>query len=160
MLATILFYDVVVAVHIASVMIAFGVTFAYGMIMPWVTRTEISAVPLAHRMQVHLNRRLTTPVMVLLLITGIYLAADRDLFKQPWVSVPMVIILILFGLVGAFFIPQDQKLADLAERDLAAGDTLSDEYAAGAKRSAIVGTIAGVLILTAIFFMVVKPFPM
>lgn len=157
MLATILFYDVVVAVHVAAVVIAFGVTFAYPVIVPWVTRTQPSAVPMTHRLQAHLNQRLTTPVMVLVLLSGIYLAADRDLFKQPWVTVPMVIIIVIFGLVGAFFIPQDKKLADLAERDLAAGGDFSAEYQAASRRVAIVGAITGLMILTAIFFMVVKP---
>jgi ABC-type multidrug transport system permease subunit len=73
----------------------------------------------------------------------------------------MLIIIVLGGLGGAFFGPQEMKAAELAERDIAAstGDTveLSAEYAAVAGRIATVGAISSLLVLIALFFMVVKP---
>jgi len=55
----------------------------------------------------------------------------------------------------------ERRLAELAERDIAAAGSgeveLSDEYWAASKRSAIWGSLAGVLVLVILFFMVVKP---
>lgn len=67
-------------------------------------------------------------------------------------------IIILFGLQHAFFQPQTQKAKELAERDLKAGDTLSDEFEAVSERVGKVGGLAGLIVVVAIFFMSYKPF--
>ena len=156
--ATILFYDVVVAVHVMSIVIAFGVTFAYPVILPWMRKAHPAAMPTAHETQDRIGRLLITPFATLALLTGIYLASDRDLFGEAWVIIPLVILIALLGLGGAFFSPRERALAAIARRDLAAGGSLSDEYDAGAKVVGMVGAFAGVLILIAIFCMVAKPF--
>ena len=51
MFATIEFYDVVLAVHIAAVVIAFGGVFAYPVVIPWAKRTHPEALPALHAMQ-------------------------------------------------------------------------------------------------------------
>ena len=73
--------------------------------------------------------RVMTPAMVVVLGSGIYLASDRDLWDRPWVSIPMVILIVLFGLGGAFFAPRERDLAVLAERDLDGTAGRSAEYA-------------------------------
>ncbi len=45
----------------------------------------------------------------------------------------------------------------MAERDLAAGDTLSAEYEALSQKIATGGKIAGAIVAVTIFFMVVQP---
>jgi hypothetical protein len=45
----------------------------------------------------------------------------------------------------------------LAERDLAAGGELSDEYRRISAQMARVGQLAGLIVAVTIFFMVVKP---
>ena len=56
MLATITLYSVVLFVHIASIVIAFGVTFAYPVLIPFVTRTDPRALPVVHRAQSQVGR--------------------------------------------------------------------------------------------------------
>ena len=51
-----------------------------------------------------------------------------------------------------------RKAKELAERDLKAGDTLSPEFEALGQRIGQVGTVAGILVVVTIFFMVYKPF--
>ena len=46
----------------------------------------------------------------------------------------------------------------LAERDLEAGDRLSPEFEALGAQIGKVGTLAGVIVVVAIFFMAYKPF--
>ena len=64
----------------------------------------------------------------------------------------------LFGLQHAFFQPQTRKARELAERDLKAGDTLSDEFNAVSERLGKVGGLAGLIVVVTIFFMTYKPF--
>lgn len=158
----ILFYDVVLAVHIAAIVIAFGVTFAYPVIFTWVQRHEPRMLPGLHRAQAHVGRRVIAPFGGIALLAGGYMASDRDLWSEVWVSVPLVILVALLIAGGAFFSPTEEKAAEIAARDVAAaGDgpvTLSPEYHAVAGRIAMVGGIASVLVLVAIFFMSAKPF--
>ncbi len=156
--ATILFYDVVVAVHVMSIVIAFGVTFTYPVILPWMTKAHPEAMATVHETQERIGRLVIMPFGTLALLTGIYLASDRDLFGEAWVIIPLVILVLLLGLGGAFFSPREKALATIARRDLAAGGSLSDEYGANAKVLGIVGALSSVLVLIAIFSMVAKPF--
>jgi hypothetical protein len=97
--------------------------------------------------------------MIVLLLAGIYLLVDG-----PWetsdafISLGFLAIIILFGLQHAFFQPQTRKAKELAERDLKAGDTLSDEFVALGDRIGKVGGLAGLIVVVAIFFMSYKPF--
>ena len=123
-------------------MIAFGVTFVYPAIIPWFVKAHPEAMPAVHEMQVRVGRLIITPFATLALLTGIYLAADRDLFSETWVTVPMVILIVLLGLGGAFFTPREKELATIARRDLDAGGGLSDEYAAKAQSVGMVGALS------------------
>jgi uncharacterized membrane protein len=74
------------------------------------------------------------------------------------VSATFLILIVLGGLLGGYFVPTDRRLAEMAERDLAGGTgEMSAEYQAGAKRIGAVGGLAGFLVLLAIFLMVTKP---
>jgi len=152
------FYDVVVAIHVMCIVIAFGVTFVYPAILPWLTNKHPETMPTIHEMQVRIGRFVITPFATLALLTGIYLASDRDLFSEVWVTIPFVILIVLLGLGGAFFTPREKQLAVLARRDIDAGGALSDEYHGRAKTVGIVGALSSLLILFAIFCMVAKPF--
>ncbi|MEA2157342.1 MAG: hypothetical protein QOE11_3482 [Solirubrobacteraceae bacterium] len=153
----ILFYDIVLSVHILAVVVAFGVVFAYPVIDAQIKRASLEQLPMLHRLHLVLGRRVISPAMIVVLIAGVYLAADRDLFGKVWVSVPLVILFALFAITGAVLTPTDRKLAELAERDLAAGGGLSAEYDAQNARAALFGSIALGLVVVAIFFMTAKP---
>jgi len=146
------FYSSVVALHVMSIVLAFGVTFAYPIMGPYVGKNMPQAVAGFHRMQHRIGQVLITPFAALALVTGIYLAADQDLFDQIWVQIPFAILLILLGLGGAFFAPQEKKAAELAETSPG-----SPEYMAVVGRVAKVGALSSLLVLVAIFCMVAKP---
>lgn len=151
------FYGVVLSVHVMAVVIAFGTTFAYPAFMPWARKNHPQAMPVIHEMSGRLGRLVMSPALVLVLICGIYLASDADAWSESWVSVPLVILVIIGGLGGMFFAPNERKLGELATRDLAAGGELSAEYDEIFRRVAIGGLATCALVLIAIFFMVAKP---
>jgi uncharacterized membrane protein len=157
----ILFYDVILALHIAAIVVAFGVTFAYPIIGIYVTKAEPRFLPVLHTAQERVGRMLIAPAGGVALLAGFYLASDRDYMGKIWVIVPLVILVGLLAAGGAFFGPSEKRAAELSRRDVgAAGDgavTLSPEYTAVAGRIARAGLAANVFILVAIFFMTAKP---
>ncbi|WP_354699285.1 hypothetical protein DSM112329_04996 [Paraconexibacter sp. AEG42_29] len=162
MAPAILFYDIVLAVHVMAVVVAFGVTFAYPVIETQIKRLQPRALPTWHTVAAKVDGKLVTPAAALALFAGVYMASDRELFDRIWVQVPFAALIIIFGAVGSFLTPQSRKLAELAARDVAAspGDgavTWSAEYEALSKRVAAVGAVMGGLILLSIFLMVAKP---
>jgi uncharacterized membrane protein len=151
------FYDVVVAVHVMAVVAAFGVTFAYPVFVPWLKRVHPEAMPAVHDSRDRLGRLLMSPAMGLVLLAGIYLASDADVWSEAWVTVPLVILVIIGALGGMFFAPNERKLGEMARRDLATGGGFSAEYDALFARVATAGLVTAALVLVAIFFMVAKP---
>lgn len=160
---TLSFYNVVLFIHIAAAVVAFGVTFAYPMVDAALHRDEnLRHLAWWHRTQGVIGARLITSAATVVLLAGIYLAAAGPFdFGSTFVSAGIVIIVVLLGLGGAFFAPTERKAAELAERDIAAsGDgtvTLSPEYQAVANRLKVVGASSSLLVLVALFLMVVKP---
>ena len=140
----IVFYDVVLSIHVMAIVAAFGVWFAYPLL---VVRGDAAA----HRAQVRLSRLVVNPAGTVALIAGIYLASDRHYWDESWVGVPLVILIVLMGITGAYFIPRQKRLAELAE---AGGGA---DYAKLAGQVRTVALVAAALVLVAIFFMVTKP---
>src|SRR6202022_2867081 len=99
-LATLSVYDVAAFVPIPSVVVAFGVTFAYPLLGQMAETTDRRSLPFLHRAQVTIGRFLITPAATLVLLTGIYLAARGHLFSKVWVNVGIVAIVVLLGLAG------------------------------------------------------------
>jgi uncharacterized membrane protein len=157
-LADITGYSVGLFIHVLAVVLAFGPTFGYGIFIGYADTKAPAAVPAVLSAINIANRYMVTLGMVVVLAAGIYLLSEGDISAdESWVQVGFVAIAILFGLVGAFFIPRTRKAIELAERDLAAGGELSDEYRKVSAQMARVGQLAGLIVAVAIFFMVVKP---
>jgi hypothetical protein len=153
----ILVYDLVRAVHILAVVLAFGVSFAYPVLDAYVRKSSPADLAALHRFQVVLTRRLIQPAMVVVLVAGLYLALDRYELSEPWISSAFAILIFMFGLAGSVFIPGEKRLATLAERDQLGGGGRSAEYEAQARRIAIFGVVWLLLVITAVFIMTVKP---
>jgi uncharacterized membrane protein len=151
------FYDVSVFVHVSAVVVGFGATFAESIMFPVAMKVGRQHLPYVHRLQLAINQRLASPALLLIIITGIYQTADRWEFGDFWISATFLIAIVLGGLLGAYFVPSDRRLAPMVERDLAAGGELSDEYQRQARRQGTIGALAGVLVLLAVFLMVTKP---
>jgi uncharacterized membrane protein len=151
-------YKIVLFLHIVAVVLAFGPTFGYGFFFS-VTPQFPRATPAILAGIQKTDRYLVNPGMIVLLLAGIYLLADG-----PWeagdayISVGFLAIIVLFGLQHAFFRPNVRKAKELAERDLKAGDALSEEFVALGDRIGRVGTLAGLIVVITVFFMAYKPF--
>lgn len=157
MLATITDYSVGLFIHILAVVLAFGPTFGYAFIFSVVPQYPKATPALMAGVQ-KIDRYLVNPGMIVLLLAGIYLLAEGPWKgSEAFIGIGIVAILVLFGLQHGFFQPQTRRARELAERDLEAGDSLSDEFLAVSQRLGQVGGIAGLIVVVTIFFMVVKP---
>jgi uncharacterized membrane protein len=157
LIPAIVFYDVVLFVHVLAVVLAFGVVFAYPLLEAYIGRTSPGDLVVLHRSQVFLTRRLVTPAMVVVLAAGLYLALDRYSLGDPWISSTFTILVVLFGLVGAVLTPTEKRLAELAEADRRSGSGPSEAYEAQSRKHAMFGGLSLLLIVVAIFLMTVKP---
>jgi amino acid permease len=150
-------YSVGLFIHILAVVLAFGPTFAYGIVfsvMPSHPRTAPALFDAIRKV----DRYLVDPGMVVVLLAGIYLMSDGNWDgSEAFIAVGFVAIIALFGLQHAFFRPQGRKAQELAERDLKAGDSFSAEFEEISRRLGTVGPIAGLIVVVTIFFMTVKP---
>ncbi|MBA2764863.1 MAG: DUF2269 family protein [Thermoleophilaceae bacterium] len=155
-------YEALLVVHILAVIITFGVTFTYPVWEVAARRDGARSIPYYLRVNRMLDRRVTSPGVGVVLLAGIGLVLVGGFsFGDPWISAALLIVIVLGGLAGAFFIPNATKLIELAERDIAAAGsgevTLSEEFERGAKLRARVGGFAGLLVVVALVLMVVKP---
>ena len=72
------FYDVVLWLHISAVVVGFGSTFAYAVIMAVSAKTNPRSVPAVIAAVAANDRTLVSIGSILVLLTGLYLAADAD----------------------------------------------------------------------------------
>ena len=145
------FYDAVVALHVMSIVTAFGVVFTYPVVLPWLRRHHPGSMAVAHEAQGRVGRYVITPAATLALVLGAYLATDGDLWSEVWVTIPLVILVAILGLSGAVFAPQERRAAELA----AAGVDGPEYDAVFAKLNGLYIAVA-VAVLVAIFLMVTK----
>lgn len=151
-------YSIGLFVHVSAVVVAFGATFAYPVFLSLTERSAPQSLPTVYRGIMRADRLLVTPGMVVVLLAGLYLITDAGIsFGEPFVSAGFLAIIILFALAHGYFLPRNRQALALAERDLAAGGELSDEYRAVSRQIAIGGMAASAVVLLAIFVMVVKP---
>ncbi|HEX4482813.1 MAG TPA: hypothetical protein VH081_03435 [Solirubrobacteraceae bacterium] len=161
MLAAVTFYTFALAIHIASIVIAFGITFAYPVMYAVGIRTEPRSMPGVHRIQDSVGKFVISPFMGLALLAGIYLASKLHSWSDFYVQWGIAVIVILGALGGAFFAPRERRLAELAASDIAAADETSpggsivfgEEYKRLRTLVFRVNVLASVLILLTIYFM-------
>ncbi|HLH13359.1 MAG TPA: DUF2269 family protein [Solirubrobacteraceae bacterium] len=152
-------YEVVLAVHIMAVVVAFGVTFAYPIMFAVAARHDPRGLPLLHRVEYSVERMLINPALLLVLLAGIYLASKGHYWSDFFVQWGLAAVVLIGGLVGSVMIPTAKRAEQAAARDLAAaggegdGVAMSDEYRTLVRRSSLVGTLISVLVLVTILFM-------
>jgi hypothetical protein len=152
-------YKIALFFHIIAV-VALGATFGYGILFSVLPKYPRATPALIAGMR-KVDRVLINPAMILLLVAGIIvLATSGSVWKgsQFFVVWGFLAIIALFGVQHGFFAPQMAKLEEIADRDLAAGDTFSDEFETTSQKIAQVGAATGILIVVTIFIMVYKPF--
>jgi uncharacterized membrane protein len=162
MLADVSAYTISIWIHVSAAVIGFGATFAGAVAFPLALRAYPRHLPFVHHLSLAINRRLATPALVVVLITGFYQVSKGNWkMSSFWISATLLIVIVLGGLIGAYFVPTDRKLGELAEREAAAAGggpyTPSEEYTRLSQREGTVGAVAGVLIVVALFLMITKP---
>jgi hypothetical protein len=151
-------YEFVLAVHIMAVVVAFGVTFAYPIMFAVGARHDPRSLPLLHRIEYTIERYLINPVLLLVVIAGIYLASEGHYWSDFFVQWGLGAVVVIGALVGSVMIPTAKRAEQIAARDVAsAGEgaevKLSDEYRALVRRLSSVGTLLSLLVLVTVLFM-------
>jgi uncharacterized membrane protein len=155
-------YEISLSLHIAAVVVGLGSTFALSVTFPVALSLDARHLPYVHRLSLAVNRYLASPGLLIVLVTGFYQVEDGDWdLGDAWISASFAIVIVLGGLIGAYFIPSDRRLGEMAAEEIAAAGAgevvLSEAYQRGARNQGIAGGIAGVLVIAAIVLMVVKP---
>ena len=161
LVAALRFYDLVVFLHVAGVMVGLGVIFTYPLIVPLTRRNDPRGLPHLHRIQAHIGRWIITPGATLVLLAGLYLGLSGDGgfdFKDWWVGFGLLVILVILGLGGGYFAPTERHLSELAQRDVggAAGGhvRMSAEYEALLRRWRLATNAMCALVLVTVLVMV------
>lgn len=144
------FYDIVLTIHILAVVVAFGPTFAYPLLMAVAQRSAPAERAALHAAQARITRTYVNFGLLVVILAGAYMATDRDLWSEPWVSGPLLIAVVLGGMASAVLGPREARLAELS----GGSDRAAYEKVLGQVR--LFGTIASLLVVVAIFLMTTK----
>jgi hypothetical protein len=115
----VLFWQVVLAIHILAVVIAFGIMFVYPLFTFIGLRLEARAMPSFHRMQRAVHMKVSAPSLVVIVLAGIYLASDLHQWKHFFVQWGLAASIGIGGIGGGYLAPREERLAELAEAELA-----------------------------------------
>ena len=160
-------YEIVLAVHIMAVVVAFGVTFAYPIMFAVAARHDPRGLPLLHRIEYTIERMLINPGLALVLLAGIYLASKGHFWSDFFVQWGLAAVVVIGALIGAVMIPTAKRAEQIATRDVAAATAtagagggaggaeieMSEEYRALVRRLSSVGTLLSLIVLVTILFM-------
>jgi hypothetical protein len=154
-------YDVVLAIHIIAVVVAFGVTFAYPVMFAAAARAYPGSLPALHRIEYTTERWMVNPGLLVMLIAGIYLASKGHHWSEFFVQWGLAAVVVIGAVLGAVMIPSAKRAEAVAANDLAAAgegaSEPSEEYRAIVRRLTTVGSLLSLLVLVTILFMVIKP---
>lgn len=146
------FYDTVLWLHITAVVVAFGALFAYPVFLSVNARAPIAERAGFHRLQIAFSKKVTGPVIGVVLLAGIYLSTQRDQGSEPWVAIAFVLLFVIAGLGATVLRKAEEQLVASAT----AGDESAYATALGQARQWTFVTLG--LIVLAIFVMTAKPF--
>jgi hypothetical protein len=150
----VMFSTVVTAIHIIAVVLAFGLVVIWPLVVAGVERADPRGLAALHRTRRYLGHLIVNPALVLLLISGIYLASDLHDWKHFFTQWGLAMVVILGGLEGAGVSRQEGKLARLAEADAnAASSSHSAEYTRLRTRTDVVSWAMAALVIVTIYFM-------
>jgi len=144
------FYDVVKWLHIMAVVVAFGGAFTYPIWFRFLRHAAPGERVFFHRAQAFMGQWVITPGLVVIILAGAYMATDRKVWDEPWVSVPLLIAIVLGGIGGAYFAPKENRLVELAQ----SGDDA--EYGRVLTQVRNIGWLSLALVAIAAYMMVTK----
>ena len=96
--------------------------FAYPVMFAVGARVEPRSLPLLHRIEYSIERRLVNPLLVVVLGAGIFLASDGHHWSEFFVQWGLAAVIVIGALVGAVTIPTSKAAEQLAEAHRGDGD--------------------------------------
>lgn len=142
--------SLILSVHIAAVVVAFGPLFAYPALAAVVRRSDPAVLPVLHRAQHRVAKWVITPALPTILAAGIYLSASEHVFGQAWVIFPIVAIVVLMALHRLVLLRGYRKLSEPGAAEAPLGRSL-------AQRVTHAEILAALLALATILVMTAKP---
>lgn len=146
-------YVVLKVVHVFAAIVALGTNITYGV---WIgrARRDPASLPFALRGVKFLDDRIANPSYGVLLLTGFAMVGvSKTPLITPWILTAIGLVIVVFAVAMFGFTPTLRRQIDTLGRTGAR----SFEYQALAARSTAVGAILGVLVVTIVILMVVKP---
>ena len=113
-------HDLVLAIHILAAVAGFGIVFGFPMLLAYAGRAEPAVLPWLLRARRRAGRWLVNPGLTVLLLAGIYLASDEHQWNDFYVGWGLAAVIAIGALEGSVIIRRLGRMADAAERDLAA----------------------------------------
>jgi uncharacterized membrane protein len=163
---TVMFWQVVLGIHILAAIVAFGVMFAYPILFAAAARTDPEVTPWLLRSRQRIGRYLVNPGLLVLVVAGIYLASKLHQWGVFYVQWGLGAAIVIGAIEGSVVIRRSGTLATIAERDLAAtavpaggrrtSATWSPEYTAGSRALWGGGLLLEVLVVITVFFMAIQ----
>ncbi len=157
MLLAVALWQVVLALHIIAVVVAFGATFAYPVLLGVVTKSDTRALPALYRALHAISQRVIMPGLAAIVVFGIYLASHLHLWSTFFVQWGLGVAIVIGAVEGAYLGPREKRLVEVADQDLAAaGDgpvTPSAEHDSLVRRIGATGALMDLLVVLTIYFM-------
>jgi uncharacterized membrane protein len=154
-------YDVVLAVHVMAVVIAFGWTFALPVVFAVASKRDPRSLPVLHRIEYTVSRVILNPALLVILGAGIYMASDGHHWSEFFVQWGIGAVVVIGAVVGSVLIPAAKRAEEAARADLqgfSGGEFQPGEaYRVAARQLNVVGSAASLLVLLTILFMAIKP---
>jgi uncharacterized membrane protein len=154
-------YELVLALHIIAVVVAFGWTFSLPVVYAVAAKRDPRSLPVLHRIEYTVSRVLLNPALVVVLGAGIFLASDGHHWSEFFVQWGLGAVVVIGAVVGSVLIPAAKRAEEAARSDLAgwSGGEFEpgEEYRALTRRLNIVGSATSLLVLVTIVIMAVKP---
>jgi hypothetical protein len=151
------FYEVVLALHILAVVIAFGATFAYPVLLGVVAKSDTRALPALYRALHAISQRVIMPGVAAIVIFGIYLASHLHLWSTFFVQWGLGVVIVIGAVEGAYLGPREKRLIEVAEQDVAAAGegpvSFSAEHDSLVRVIGGVGALMDLLVVITIYFM-------
>ncbi|MGA9857057.1 MAG: hypothetical protein WBQ18_04290 [Solirubrobacteraceae bacterium] len=157
------FSDFILAVHILGVVIGFGVVFTFPLVLGRAAKTDPALIPWLLRIRQVLGRYLVNPGLLVVVVAGFGLASDEHRWGSFFVGWGILAALVIGAVEGAIVIPRSGRLAEIAERDLAAtavpgggqrtSAAWSDDYQATAGLLSRATLLTQVLVVVTVFLM-------
>ena len=160
LIPAVVFWQIILAVHVVFVVAAFGLLLAYPLITIASERIDRRSLPVLLRVRVLLGRSLVNPGLLIVAISGVYLAAQQHQWGNFYVWWGVAAALTIGGLEGALVMRQSATLAGLAERDVnlfgSSDGAWSSDYIAARNRADQVNALLAVIVVVTTFLMVVQ----